>query len=116
MSDYSRRRVLQGGAAGAAALLVGAGGRAEAAGEPAGGAGAETAGLRLWYDEDAGTDWLRALPVGNGRLGAMVFGGVDGERLQLNEDTVWAGGPHDYANPKALAALPRIRQLVFEDR
>ena len=51
--------------------------------------------LALWYDEGAGTDWLRALPIGNGRLGAMVFGNVDTERLQLNEDTVWAGGPYD---------------------
>ena len=54
--------------------------------------------LALWYDEAAGTDWLRALPVGNGRLGAMVFGNTASERLQLNEDTVWAGGPHDYSN------------------
>ena len=52
--------------------------------------------LALWYDQSAGTDWLRALPIGNGRLGAMVFGNVDTERLQLNEDTIWAGGPHDY--------------------
>ncbi|MFD2352957.1 glycoside hydrolase N-terminal domain-containing protein [Nonomuraea ferruginea] len=55
--------------------------------------------LALWYDESAGTDWLRALPIGNGRLGAMVFGNVDTERLQLNEDTVWAGGPYDQSNP-----------------
>lgn len=48
--------------------------------------------LALWYDEAAGAEWLRALPVGNGRLGAMVFGNTDTERLQLNEDTVWAGG------------------------
>ena len=46
----------------------------------------------------AGTDWLRALPIGNGRLGAMVFGNVDVERLQLNEDTIWAGGPYDQSN------------------
>ena len=48
--------------------------------------------LRLWYPEPA-SEWLEALPIGNGRLGAMVFGGVDAEQLQLNEDTVWAGGP-----------------------
>src|SRR5206468_2366351 len=57
--------------------------------------------------------WLEALPIGNGRLGAMVFGGVPAERLQLNEYTVWAGGPHDYANPEGPAALPEIRRLVF---
>ena len=59
--------------------------------------------LALWYDEPAGTDWLRALPIGNGRLGAMVFGNVDTERLQLNEDTVWAGGPYDSANTRGAA-------------
>jgi hypothetical protein len=72
--------------------------------------------LALWYDEPAGADWLRALPVGNGRLGAMVFGNTDTERLQLNEDTVWAGGPHDYSNPRGAAALPQIRQLVFANQ
>jgi alpha-L-fucosidase 2 len=71
--------------------------------------------VKLWYPRPA-AEWLEALPVGNGRLGAMVFGGVDGERLQLNEDTLWAGGPHDYTNPAALAALPAIRQLVFDER
>ncbi|WP_328709857.1 glycosyl hydrolase family 95 catalytic domain-containing protein [Microbispora hainanensis] len=72
--------------------------------------------MALWYDKGAGTDWLRALPIGNGRLGAMVFGNVDAERLQLNEDTVWGGGPYDQSNPKGLAALPEIRRLVFEDQ
>ena len=66
----------------------------------------------LWYDRPA-TQWLEAQPIGNGRLGAMVFGGTDQETLQLNEGTVWAGGPHDYDNPEALAALPEIRRLVF---
>src|SRR5690606_32629459 len=72
--------------------------------------------LALRYDEGAGTDWLRALPVGNGRLGAMVFGNVDTERLQLNEDTVWAGGPYDQSNPRGAAALGQIRQLVFQNQ
>ncbi|MCA2226319.1 glycosyl hydrolase family 95 catalytic domain-containing protein [Nonomuraea aurantiaca] len=72
--------------------------------------------LALWYDESAGTDWLRALPLGNGRLGAMVFGNVDTERLQLNEDTIWAGGPYDQSNPKGAAALGQIRQLVFQNQ
>src|SRR5277367_4505004 len=66
----------------------------------------------LWFDKPAGK-WTEALPIGNGRLGAMVFGGVPEERLQLNESTLWAGGPHDYDNPEALAALPEIRELVF---
>ncbi|MGW4967174.1 glycosyl hydrolase family 95 catalytic domain-containing protein [Nonomuraea sp. NPDC004186] len=70
----------------------------------------------MWYDESAGTEWLRALPIGNGRLGAMVFGNVDTERLQLNEDTIWAGGPYDQSNTKGAAALGQIRQLVFQNQ
>jgi alpha-L-fucosidase 2 len=68
--------------------------------------------LTLWYRQPAQA-WTEALPVGNGRLGAMVFGGVRRERLQLNEDTLWAGGPYDAGNPNALAALPEVRRLVF---
>lgn len=68
----------------------------------------------LWYRQPA-REWLEALPVGNGRLGAMVFGGTEEEVLQLNEDTLWAGGPHDYADPRGLDALPRIRDLVFRE-
>ncbi|HEX4998238.1 MAG TPA: glycoside hydrolase family 95 protein [Terriglobia bacterium] len=60
----------------------------------------------------ANAEWVRALPVGNGRLGAMVFGGVVHERLQLNEDTLWAGGPYNPVNPDARAALPEVRQLI----
>jgi alpha-L-fucosidase 2 len=69
----------------------------------------------LWYRTPA-TRWIEALPVGNGRLGAMVFGGVGDERLQLNEDSLWTGGPEDADNPAALPALPKIRQLLFEGR
>jgi alpha-L-fucosidase 2 len=68
--------------------------------------------LTLWYRQPAEA-WTEALPIGNGRLGAMVFGGVSRERLQLNEDTLWAGGPHDPTNPDALAALPEVRRLIF---
>src|SRR6476469_10127641 len=61
----------------------------------------------------AGTaEWVQALPVGNGRLGAMVFGGVVHERLQLNEDTLWAGRPYDPINPDARDALPEVRRLL----
>ncbi|MHC4498995.1 MAG: glycoside hydrolase family 95 protein, partial [Planctomycetota bacterium] len=69
-------------------------------------------GLKLWYRQPA-KKWVEALPIGNGRLGAMVFGGVAEERIQLNEDTVWAGGPYDPTNPEALEALPRARELIF---
>jgi alpha-L-fucosidase 2 len=65
----------------------------------------------LHYDRPA-TEWVEALPVGNGRLGAMVFGGIHQERIQLNEDTLWAGGPYDPTHPDALAALPEVRALI----
>ncbi len=71
--------------------------------------------LALWYRRPA-KEWLEALPLGNGRLAAMVYGGVETERLQLNEGTVWAGGPYTPANPDGLAALPEIRRLVFEGK
>lgn len=69
----------------------------------------------LWYNKPA-SKWVEALPIGNGRLGAMVFGGVQKERLQLNEDTLYAGSPYDPANPEALAALPEARRLIFEGK
>ncbi len=68
--------------------------------------------LKLWFRQPA-ANWNEALPVGNGRLGAMVFGGVISERLQLNEETVWSGTPEDFVNPGARAALPQIRNLLF---
>jgi alpha-L-fucosidase 2 len=68
---------------------------------------------RIWYGQPA-ADWNEALPVGNGRLGAMVFGYPGHEKLQLNEETLWAGSPIDNNNPAALAALPLIRQALFE--
>jgi alpha-L-fucosidase 2 len=71
--------------------------------------------LSLWYDKPAGA-WVEALPIGNGRLGAMVFGRVAQERLQLNEDTLFAGGPYDPGNPEALAALPKVRALIDQER
>ncbi|TPG49404.1 glycoside hydrolase family 95 protein [Sphingomonas glacialis] len=70
---------------------------------------------RLWYQQPAGL-WTEALPLGNGRLGAMVFGRVAQERLQLNEDTLWAGAPYDPDNPEALAALPQVRALLAAGR
>jgi len=69
--------------------------------------------LKLWYSHPA-EKWVEALPVGNGRLGAMIFGNPTEERIQLNENTVWAGSPYNNANPKALKALPVIRKLIFE--
>ena len=71
--------------------------------------------LKLWYDKPA-TQWVEALPLGNGRIGAMVFGDPVHELFQLNEETVWGGSPHNNTNPKAKDALPRIRQLIFEGK
>jgi alpha-L-fucosidase 2 len=68
--------------------------------------------LKLTYNRPA-AQWTEALPIGNGRLGAMVFGGVKQERLQLNEDTFWSGGPKAWNNPHALKVLPQVRELVF---
>lgn len=69
----------------------------------------------LWYDKPAAR-WTEALPVGNGRLSAMVFGGTNQDRLQLNEGTLWAGGPYDPVNPEAKEALPEVRKLVNEGK
>lgn len=71
------------------------------------------AGLKLWYNTPSGSTWTNALPVGNGRLGAMVFGNVEKEIVQLNEHTLWSGGPNRNDNPEAFASLPEIRQLIF---
>ncbi|MEG3049952.1 MAG: glycoside hydrolase family 95 protein, partial [Thermomonas sp.] len=73
---------------------------------------AQAAALRLWYRKPA-TQWVEALPLGNGRLGAMVWGGAKHERIQLNEDTLYAGGPYDPTPSGALAALPEVRRLLF---
>jgi alpha-L-fucosidase 2 len=68
---------------------------------------------RLWYRQPA-AGWVEALPLGNGRLGAMVFGGVSRERIQLNEDSVWAGERRDRLNPEGLKHLPEIRRLLLQ--
>jgi alpha-L-fucosidase 2 len=73
------------------------------------------AGLKLWYRQPA-REWTQALPVGNGRLGAMVFGGVETERIQLNEDTIWAGHPIERDKVGAYQHLPMIRRMLFEGK
>lgn len=67
---------------------------------------------KLWYDKPAQV-WTEALPLGNGRLGAMVFGTPGMEQIQLNEETIWAGQPNKNANPDALEYIPKVRELVF---
>ena len=67
---------------------------------------------KLWYNKPAQV-WTEALPLGNGRLGAMVFGNPATEQIQLNEATIWAGSPNNNANPDALENIPKVRELVF---
>jgi alpha-L-fucosidase 2 len=71
--------------------------------------------LKLWYNAPA-EKWVEALPVGNGRLGAMVFGTAGQEKIQLNEETIWAGQPNNNINPNALEAIPEVRKLMFEGK
>jgi len=73
---------------------------------------AATASDLLWYRQSA-ANWNEALPIGNGRLGGMVFGGVWDGHVQLNEDTVWAGEKRDRNNPEAAKNLPEVRRLLF---
>src|ERR1035437_58963 len=75
-------------------------------------AGAQQSPLTLWYNQPA-VLWTDALPVGNGHMGAMIFGGAAHERIQFNEHTVWTGEPHDYAHKGASKYLPQIRELLW---
>lgn len=68
--------------------------------------------LKLWFKTPA-VEWTEALPIGNGKLGGMVYGGICQENVQINEESVWYGGPVDRNNPDALAYLPEIRRLLF---
>jgi alpha-L-fucosidase 2 len=79
-------------------------------------AGAESHNaLELWYEAPA-KEWTEALPIGNGRMAAVVFGGVERERIQFNEETVWTGGPRSYARAGANEYVQRIRQLLFDGK
>lgn len=81
----------------------------------AAGADRSVLGNGLWYREPA-RQWVEALPVGNGHLGGMVFGGISKERIQFNEHTVWSGEPHEYQHAGAWQHLPTLRQLLFEGK
>jgi len=71
---------------------------------------------KLFYKQDAGWDWNKALPVGNGKLGAMIYGTTDSERIQLNEDSLWHGGPMNRINQDAFPNLEKVRNLIFEGK
>ncbi len=75
----------------------------------------QSSSMKIWFNRPA-DNWNNALPVGNGRLGAMIFGGIENERLELNEESVWTGGPRWDANPDALQTLPKVRKLLFEGK
>jgi alpha-L-fucosidase 2 len=72
--------------------------------------------LKLWYKQPSGNTWENALPIGNGRLGAMIYGNTGQEIIQLNEHTVWSGSPNRNDNPLALDSLEIIRQLIFQGK
>ena len=72
--------------------------------------------LKLWYNQPSGTTWENALPIGNGKLGAMIYGNVDTETIQLNECTVWSGSPNRNDNDLCLDSLAEIRQLIFDGK
>ena len=76
----------------------------------------ETNDLKLWYRTPSGTQWENALPVGNGRLGAMIYGNVDTETIQLNEQSLWSGSPNRNDNRLALDSLKEIRKLIFDGK
>ncbi|SMC39988.1 glycoside hydrolase family 95 protein [Pedobacter africanus] len=78
-------------------------------------AAAQQPDYQLWYTKPA-VKWTDALPIGNGRIGAMVFGGIAKDRIQFNEETLWTGGPRDYNHKGAAAYLPQIRKLLFEGK
>lgn len=77
---------------------------------------AQNQALKLWYKQPAGNTWENALPIGNGRLGAMVYGNVNKETIQLNEHTLWSGSPNRNDNPLALDSLAVLRQLIFDGK
>jgi alpha-L-fucosidase 2 len=106
VTKITRRTALQ------SALLLGA---YSASGSRLAFGAAPDASNKLWYRQPADA-WTEALPIGNGRIGAMVYGGIGRERLQLNDDTLYAGGPYDPSSADALAALPRVRELIAAGR
>lgn len=117
--ELSRRGLFKAIGAGLAVSATGAGAASARVDRAVAAAGSTATlpdgALQLWYREPA-TEWVQALPTGNGRLGAMVWGGIAHERIGLNEDTLFAGGPYDATSPDALAALPQVRALVFAGR
>src|SRR5476651_107017 len=76
---------------------------------------AQSENLKLWYNKPS-EKWTDALPIGNGRLGAMIYGGVNSDHIQFNEQTLWSGGPRKYQRDGAASYLTQIRKLLFEGK
>ncbi|HKO82784.1 MAG TPA: glycoside hydrolase N-terminal domain-containing protein, partial [Chitinophagaceae bacterium] len=76
---------------------------------------AQSSLLKLWYTKPA-SKWTEALPIGNGRIGAMIFGGIEQDRIQFNEETLWTGEPRNYNRPGTSKYLDTIRQLLFSGK
>ncbi len=76
----------------------------------------QSSSLKLWYNQPSGATWENALPIGNGKLGAMIYGNVDTETVQLNEGTLWSGSPNRNDNDLCLDSLAEIRRLIFEGK
>ena len=87
----------------------------KSASAPAGPDSQDWSDMKLWYNRPA-QQWIEALPVGNGRLGAMVYGQPEAEIISLNEDTIWTGGPYEPSKPEGPARMPEIQRLVFEGK
>ena len=111
----SRRRAWVKAVTALCAMAVAAWALVSAQGRVAAPVTASDSRFALTYDEPA-SRWTEALPVGNGRIGAMVFGGIEDERLQVNEGTLWGGSPHDYTDAEAQTRLQAVRQLIFAGR
>ena len=69
----------------------------------------------IWFDQPAKT-WNEAIPIGNGTLGGMVYGGIQSDTIKINEETLWSGGPRDLQNYEGIKHLPKIRQLLFDGK
>ena len=69
----------------------------------------------VWFNQPA-QNWNEAIPIGNGILGGMVYGGIESDTIKINEETLWSGGPRDLQNYEAINHLPEIRQLLFDGK
>src|ERR1700750_1385670 len=115
MKKHSRRSIIKSGTLAAFSFSPMVSGLNKVFGNVAPLAANSANDLLLWYRKPA-EKWLEALPVGNGKLGGMVFGGTAQERISISEDTLWTGGPYHPAVPVPAETLASIRKLSFEGK